>query len=192
MPWMGCRHGPVGLGRPLPSEGRVGELGCSLRGANRYRDGRYSRSSDPVALPEGQLAASCSGRFGGGYHYYRGPASSENVSSRQLVACFAGSNALLPPQQRGRTGLSVHRPERGECLQDLEVKRALHNVSLGRRSVRHANGISLLLVARKMGPHPSFKPNCVRASYGRALVPCISNSSHKSRVLLRAGFVAPP
>ena len=25
-----------------------------------------------MALPEGQLAGSCGGRFGGGYHYYKG------------------------------------------------------------------------------------------------------------------------
>jgi len=43
------------IGHSFPGEGRVEELGCSLRGANRYRDGRYLRSSDAVALPKGHL-----------------------------------------------------------------------------------------------------------------------------------------
>ncbi len=56
MPWMGCHYGPACIGHRIPSERRVDELGCSLRGANRNCDGPYSRSSDPVAPPEGHLS----------------------------------------------------------------------------------------------------------------------------------------
>ena len=62
MPWMGRRHGLVGFGRSLPGEGRVDKLGCSLRGANRGRDGSDPRSNDPVALPESHLTNRCTRR----------------------------------------------------------------------------------------------------------------------------------
>ena len=56
---MGCRHGPVGVGRSLPGEGRVDKLGCALRGANRNRDGPDSGAGSPPTPPRRHLTSRC-------------------------------------------------------------------------------------------------------------------------------------
>ena len=52
---MGCHHGVVGIGHSLPSERRMDELGCSLRGANMHCDRWFAWSTGPVALPQSDI-----------------------------------------------------------------------------------------------------------------------------------------
>ncbi len=94
MPWVGCLHGSVGVGHSFPGEGRVDELGCSLRGANRSCDRRYSGSSDPVALPQSQLTSRCSRRTA--------PASLIIDRTLPLAAIFAVNYPTSPLTIRSR------------------------------------------------------------------------------------------